>query len=204
MSITIEAQATRTLIQQDGVSRVAINDDGSMEILTPTSNPTGNMVPTVSQIPANAIGFSAEVVLSSTAFQNITIPSWAKFITLGVYRLSTNGTSPIEVRLGTSGGIVATGYVGGGSSSGGSSSSTTGLLISRTTAASDIIQGTATFQRIGSTNKWCMSSSIQVDDGTIRSSASSVELSSAITQLQVTTQGGVNLFDSGSISVSYL
>lgn len=49
MSITIEAQATRTLIQQDGVSIVAINDNGSMELLTPPSFPTGNMVTTFNQ-----------------------------------------------------------------------------------------------------------------------------------------------------------
>lgn len=49
MSITFEAQATRTLIQQDGVSRVAINDDGSMELLTPPSTPTGNMVTSFNQ-----------------------------------------------------------------------------------------------------------------------------------------------------------
>lgn len=49
MSITIEAQATRTLIQQDGVSIVAINDNGSMELLTPPSVPTGNMVTTFNQ-----------------------------------------------------------------------------------------------------------------------------------------------------------
>lgn len=69
MSITIEAQATRTLIQQDGVSRVAFNDDGSMELLTPPSVPSGNMVTTFNQFGSSLSGSGYQKLPSGLIIQ---------------------------------------------------------------------------------------------------------------------------------------
>lgn len=96
MSITIEAQATRTLIQQDGVSRVAINDDGSMEILTPPSNPTGNMVPTVSQLPT--VGQTIQDVTGSRAKATLYTNNTGKEIWVTVNPTATaSATSSLTV-----------------------------------------------------------------------------------------------------------
>lgn len=94
MSITIEAQATRTLIQQDGVSRVAFNDNGSMEILTPTSNPTGNLVPTAGQV----LGFGQ-------TWQNLTASR-----VIGTTYTNTTG-KPIVVNISISQGSAGVGDV---------------------------------------------------------------------------------------------
>lgn len=51
MPWTIAPESTRTVIKQDGVGRFAINGDGSLELLTPVANPTGNKVPTAGQLP---------------------------------------------------------------------------------------------------------------------------------------------------------
>lgn len=51
MPWTIAPESTRTVIKQDGVGRFAINGDGSLELLTPAANPTGNKVPTAGQLP---------------------------------------------------------------------------------------------------------------------------------------------------------
>lgn len=49
MTCSIRSEATRAVIALDGVDRAAFNEDGSMELLTPPSVPTGKMVTTINQ-----------------------------------------------------------------------------------------------------------------------------------------------------------
>lgn len=49
MSTGIRSEATRSVVVVNGVDRLAVNDDGSMELLTPAANPTGNDIPTAGQ-----------------------------------------------------------------------------------------------------------------------------------------------------------
>lgn len=49
MSITFNPQATRTVIEQDGVAVAYINDNGSLELVNPPVAPTGNMVTSFNQ-----------------------------------------------------------------------------------------------------------------------------------------------------------
>lgn len=51
MSISFRPEASRSVVVLDGVDRVAFNEDGSMELLTPAANPTGNKVMTAGQMP---------------------------------------------------------------------------------------------------------------------------------------------------------
>lgn len=51
MSIGFRNESNRSIVMLDGVDRVAFNEDGSIELLTPAANPTGNKVMTVSQMP---------------------------------------------------------------------------------------------------------------------------------------------------------
>ena len=51
MTISLRSDASRAVVMLDGVDRVAFNEDGSLELLTPAANPTGNKVMTVSQMP---------------------------------------------------------------------------------------------------------------------------------------------------------
>ena len=51
MPTSIRSEATRSVVVVNGVDRLAINEDGSVELLTPAANPTGNDVPTAGQLP---------------------------------------------------------------------------------------------------------------------------------------------------------
>lgn len=51
MTTAIRSEATRSVVVLNGVDKLAINEDGSMELLTPAANPTGNDVPTAGQLP---------------------------------------------------------------------------------------------------------------------------------------------------------
>lgn len=202
MTYTVRAEVSRTVIAQDGVDRFAFNDDGSLELLTPVASPTGNQVPTASQIAALSSGSSAEITLTG-ATTDIPIPAGVKQITCGVYRLSLSGGGDPILRLGTSGGIISTGYLGGGSSSSGSTSSTTHFFVARAGAAADLYSGNIVLTRIGATNKWAISAQMNASDGTVRASTSSVDLGAELTTLRFMSTGA-STFDSGSVAINYL
>ena len=69
MTYSIRSEATRAVIALDGVDRVAFNEDGSMELLTPVANPTGNKVPTAGQLPfTKEYNSSAQAMANSALF----------------------------------------------------------------------------------------------------------------------------------------
>ena len=51
MTTSVRSEATRSIVVVNGVDRMSINDDGSMELLTPAANPSGNKIPTAGQLP---------------------------------------------------------------------------------------------------------------------------------------------------------
>lgn len=50
MPTSIRSEATRSVVVVNGADKLAINEDGSMELLAPAANPTGNDVPTAGQL----------------------------------------------------------------------------------------------------------------------------------------------------------
>ena len=85
-------------------------------------------------------GIQAGTAVASTSGTSIdftSIPSWVKRITVMFNGVSTNGTSLVQIQLG-SGSVTTTGYVSGATfatSTVGAVSSTTGLVFSGITAA---------------------------------------------------------------------
>lgn len=72
MSIGFRNESSRSIVMLDGVDRVAFNEDGSLELLTPAANPTGNKVMTVSQMPFTKAYVSPEQVITSAGY--LTLP----------------------------------------------------------------------------------------------------------------------------------
>lgn len=72
MTTAIRSEATRAVVELDGVDRVAFNEDGSMELLTPAANPTGNKVPTAGQLPFTKEYVSPEQTITSAG--GLTLP----------------------------------------------------------------------------------------------------------------------------------
>lgn len=146
-----------------------------------------------------------EQAASGTAINFTDIPSWAKRITVMFDKVSTNGASVPEVRLGTSGGYEATGYVSGlGAISSGAAnaSSTTGVPLGLTGAAYSRT-GAITFVNMGG-NKWvCTGIVSYTDSGAINMIYSVKTLAGALDRLTLTTVNGTDAFDAGSVNILY-
>jgi hypothetical protein len=67
MTTSVRSEDTRSIVAVNGVDRLAINSDGSMELLTPASNPSGNDVPTVGQLPFTRYWDSPEQTMSGSS-----------------------------------------------------------------------------------------------------------------------------------------
>jgi len=139
------------------------------------------------------------------------IPSWVKRITVMLNGVSTNGTSPVVARLGTSGGIVSTSYFG---SAGGCLNGASPLVVSLANGDGLYIapDGNASYGRHGQIlisnitgNSWSMVFNGS-DDGSLRSfwgCVSHSNLGGVLDRVRITTVGGANTFDSGLINIMY-
>jgi len=144
---------------------------------------------------------------SGTSIDFTGIPSWVKRVTVMFNGVSTNGTSNYLLRVGTSSGVVSTGYtstanyLSGGVGSGGATS-TAGVLF-QNAAAVNSHTGTIILTFING-NTWIATGMIQVDSSvtTIFTNAS-VTLSGTLDRVRITTVGGTDTFDAGSINIMY-
>jgi hypothetical protein len=136
------------------------------------------------------------------------IPAGVRRITVMLDQVSTNSTSHLTVRLGTSGGIVATGYDGiqgvGDSVPGIFSGISTGFDLYNAAAAEDTTGIMTIVNQSG--NLWLASFNGFVRSGASRYSSrmnGRVSLSGALTQLRFTTLAGTPTFDLGAVNIMW-
>jgi hypothetical protein len=143
---------------------------------------------------------------SGTAFDFTSIPSWVKRITVMMYEVSTNGGSNLLVQLGTSGGIVSSGYLSTNAwfnnTTLGNGTDTTGMFASVTPSSSGLMSGIFTLTTLGS-NIWVSTSITKQSTNQSCVCASSITLGGTLTQLRFTSIGGTNTFDNGSVNIFY-
>ena len=152
---------------------------------------------------------TAQNSTSGTSIDFTGIPSWVKRVTVMFSGVSTSGTSPPQVQLGTSAGFVTTGYLGSNgliSSGVGTVNFTTGFGIGVNTAnwsGTRVVHGHIGIVLLGS-NNWVASGLIGSSDvASIDFTAGSVTLSGALDRIRITTVNGTDTFDAGSINILY-
>ena len=149
---------------------------------------------------------TAVATTSGTSVDFTGIPSWAKRITVMLDGVSTNGTSPVQIQLGDSGGIETTGYVGTGTAFippnvVGVVAYTTGFVP---------LGATATASRTGclfisniTANAW-IAIGIFDDQATQAGfSQGSKSLSATLDRVRLTTVNGTDTFDAGTVNIMY-
>lgn len=143
---------------------------------------------------------------SGTSIDFTGIPSTARAILISLQGVSTNGSSVLAFRIG-SGSVDATGYLGT------SVFVSTGTAVNNTTYFGVEDGGSASAVRHGvlmltllnsSTNLWSYAGNVSRSDiasSTIASGSKS--LSGALDRVRLTTVGGSDTFDAGSINIMY-
>lgn len=143
---------------------------------------------------------------SGTALDFTSIPSWVKRITVMFNGVSTNGTSVLRVQIGD-GSISTSGYTGtttalvdGGTVNGGNYG---GGFDIRSAVAANVIHGTVVITTLGS-NIW-VASGVLGDSGRVAAYTvgGSKTLSGTLDRVRITTVGGTDTFDAGSINILY-
>jgi len=202
-SNAVVANSTVTILAVGGATELTVNTTaavfgGTVADATATLRPLDNTAVT------------SLTTQTTVEFNNI--PSWVKRITLAFRGVSTSGSSPIIVQLGTSASFTTSGYLNGVLNSSGSGTQsnntiTNGLAFDSGGAGSlgtsVIRHGTMTILNIDGNNwvssginGWSSSNYVQVSGG-------SVALSDVLTRLRLNTFSGTETFDAGSVNVLY-
>jgi hypothetical protein len=148
---------------------------------------------------------TVQATTSGTSKDFTSIPSWVKRITVMFNGVSTNGTNSPIIQLGDSGGIEATGYNATASDSGGRLSETTGFPVARGVAASDQMTGVLQLSLLdAATNTWvAIGNSTRTGSANTYFLSGSKALSATLDRIRVTTIGGTDAFDAGSVNILY-
>lgn len=140
---------------------------------------------------------------SGTSIDFTGIPSWVKRITVMLNGVSTNGTSNLQIQIG-SGSVTTSGYFSGALAGATSTGSTTGLIVTASNTAAYTQTGLAFICLMGS-NVYAFSSLTAPNAGSNSNSLSSgsITLSGALDRVRITTVNGTDTFDAGSINILY-
>jgi len=183
--VAIDSIVTLTLIDDGGTLRAVVNRDRTLR------KQSGGTVATT----------------SGTAFDYINIPAGAQEIEILLDSVSLSGSDELLIQIGTSGGVVTTGYsstsvanFAGGSGNG--VSSTSGFIF-RLSGAANYATGRFLISRLEpGTNVW-----ISVHNGTGASTnaihgAGAITLGAELDRVRIT-RSGTDTFDAGQLNVKW-
>lgn len=205
------------LVALDGSGKLPAVDGSQLINLPSTAFPsqTGN-AGKVLKTDGTSVSWDSSLVsgtpintTSGTAHDFTGIPSWVSKITLSIRGVSFASSGQLMIQLGTSGGIVSSGYVSVASyvsSSGLGSASlyTTGFVTLGDGTAPNDRRGSITFSKISS-DVWLASGNLACQGSGVnftQTIAGEISLGSALTTLRVTSNIG-DTFDAGSINILY-
>ena len=144
---------------------------------------------------------------SGTSIDFTGIPSWVKRITVMFSGVSTNGTSAYLVQIGGSGGFEASSYAAGASTIQGTNatavtSSTSGFILQTAAVAASTYSGTVVLTNVSS-NTWVTTGAISAANGLGLFSNGTKATSTALDRVRITTVGGTDTFDAGTINIMW-
>ena len=151
------------------------------------------------------------VTVSGTSVDFTSLPSTVKRITIMFSGVSTNGTSPLQIQLGDSGGVENSGYVGANtitSSGAATASFTSGFGITASssyTSASFTYSGQIIISLLSSSGNTWAASGIFAAPSTpnLYMTAGAKSLSATLDRVRITTVNGTDVFDAGTINIMY-
>ena len=186
----------------DGTMTLARGNAGATTQDILTIDASGNV-----QFPQGAITQGTAIATTSGTSHDFTgIPSWVKKITVMFSGVSTNGTALPLLQIGDSGGIETTSYISTATllttSSNSSSSQTTGFFLANLGNAANTINGAITLNNLDG-NIWTASGALTTAVGSASLVNGAKTLSGALDRIRLTTVGGTDTFDAGTINILY-
>ena len=179
-------------------------------LTTPTLTSATLTSPTISGTPTGVgvlTSMTAQASTSGTSIDFTSIPSWVKRITVMFDGVSTNGSSAFQVQIGA-GSITSAGYLGkcvettAGSGTG-STTYSAGYLVTRSASASMVLYGKLEIDLV-SANIW-LASGVSLSSATDNQFyfSGSLSLGGTLDRVRITTSGGTDTFDAGTINILY-
>jgi hypothetical protein len=164
-------------------------------------------IPSLTNYQGGALTSGTSVASTSgTSIDFTSIPSWVKRITVCFNGVSTNGSSNVQIQIGTSSGIETIGYNSGAGYSttpGTFASSTTGLILDTSANAASLRYGSMIISLLGSdtwVDQCCTYSTTTI---TNTSGGGAKTLSATLDRVRITTVNGTDTFDAGTINILY-
>ena len=159
------------------------------------------------------MGTAQSTATGATLYDFSGIPSWAKRITVMFSGVSTNGSSGMIARLGTSGGVVSTGYnsavgiIAAANNTTRFSKITTSFPLVWADLASYLLYGNIVFTNLTG-NTWTGTGLFYQDqggatDGHAIQVAGAIALSGTLDRVRITTVNGTDTFDAGSVNIMW-
>jgi hypothetical protein len=169
--------------------------------------PVGTGTVVANNVNSAIVSGTSVASTSGTSIDFTSIPSWVKRITVMLDAVSTSGTSNWLIQLGDSGGIENTGYLSVGTFLGATTGGTSytagfGLPIGN---ATHVAQGLIILSNLTG-NGWTANGSLAGSGsaaGFIYSTSGAKTLSATLDRVRITTAGGTDTFDAGSINILY-
>lgn len=210
MAATINASTSSGLIQTADTSGVLnLQSNGTTQLQVDSTGVAlkagGSTQFTVASTGAygQLVRGTAVASTSGTSINFTSLPSWVKRITVIFSGVSLSGTSNYLVQLGTSSGVVTTGYVSSGFGYGAAVSSTAGHVVQAGSAAR-LTSAIVTITNITS-NTWVGAAVYGADTATSGGGVTTmnIALSGTLDRVAITTVNGTDTFDAGSINILY-
>jgi len=160
--------------------------------------------------PIQGGSITSGTAVASTSGASIdftSIPSWVKRITVMFQGVSTTGTSKVLIQLGDSGGIETSGYLGSVAFADSSSAGTnfsSGFLDDSTNAAG-VRHGALIISQVDASafSYVCFGNLGRSDLAAICVMGGSKTLSATLDRVRITTVGGTETFDAGTINILF-
>lgn len=192
MAVTLNASTSTGYIQSADTSGILeLQSNGTTQFTVASTGAYGQ------------IKSGTSVTASGTSVDFTSIPSWVRRITVMFNGVSTNGTSNLLIQLGTSGGVVSSGYVSGAwTSNTSNAASTAGVIITGANTAAATHYGTALVCNI-SGNSWVTNYAGGWGSGSADVGGGSIALSGTLDRVRITTVNGTDTFDAGTINILY-
>lgn len=138
---------------------------------------------------------------SGTSIDFTGIAAGKKRITINFNGVSTSGTDDILIQLGDAGGFETSGYISTSDRSGTGVSSTAGFILN-IGGTTNTEQGSVILSLLNSsTFLWCGQGNVSESNGATIHMGGGKALSAELTQIRITTVGGSDTFDAGSINI---